>query len=394
MPAFDDIKSRAAGLFELEAGSHRILPMEGMRGISALMVFFVHFHALFGSRAEHTSIYGLSHFMETIGNCGVDVFFALSGFIIYGLLLNVSTSYFKFVRRRIRRLYPTFIAVYVIYVALSFAMPAYSKVPKGPVEAAAYLAENFLLLPGVFRIIPLITVAWSLSYELFFYLTLPLLIRWLRIARWARTTRVMFFLSLCVGYMWLCMAGFSQHSRAIMFGCGILMRETFDSRIRLPRVGDYFAVAFFAASMIVIGVKSEPIVTTYCGPFLEHSSFTLVALFLSVYILGCFALGSNGPLSVWLSLDWIRWFGNISYSYYLTHALVLHFMKYVLVHAGLPLHLTATSYVALFLLTFVGSVAGACIVFLAVEKRFSFPAPVKSRRTLPVGQVASVPAQD
>ena len=45
------LKKCAADLFELETGVRRILPMEGLRGMSAALVFFVHFYALFGSYA-------------------------------------------------------------------------------------------------------------------------------------------------------------------------------------------------------------------------------------------------------------------------------------------------------------------------------------------------------
>ena len=41
------VKRYAADLFELETGGPRLLPMEGLRGMSAALVFFVHFDAFF-----------------------------------------------------------------------------------------------------------------------------------------------------------------------------------------------------------------------------------------------------------------------------------------------------------------------------------------------------------
>jgi peptidoglycan/LPS O-acetylase OafA/YrhL len=76
-------RSRLAKLFELQFGKSTLLPMEGMRGMSALLVFFVHFYTLFGSRALGSrGVHSAFLFAGTLGHCGVDVFFALSGFII------------------------------------------------------------------------------------------------------------------------------------------------------------------------------------------------------------------------------------------------------------------------------------------------------------------------
>src|SRR5206468_2689075 len=76
----------------------------------------------------------------------------------------------------VQRIYPTFIVVFGAYVLLSFLFPSEDKIPNGMWPAAEYLAQNFLLLPGIFSIEPMITVAWSLSYEMAFYFAIPLLI--------------------------------------------------------------------------------------------------------------------------------------------------------------------------------------------------------------------------
>jgi peptidoglycan/LPS O-acetylase OafA/YrhL len=75
--------------------------MEGMRGMSAGIVFFVHFYALFGSRAEGGSLDATFRFLASAGHCGVDVFFALSAYIIYGLIIEKPIRYGPFLRRRV-----------------------------------------------------------------------------------------------------------------------------------------------------------------------------------------------------------------------------------------------------------------------------------------------------
>jgi exopolysaccharide production protein ExoZ len=229
------LKKCAADLFELETGARRILPMEGLRGMSAALVFFVHFYALFGSYAAGGTGQ-VFQFLATLGHCGVDVFFALSGYIIYGILLKKRPApYFQFVERRIVRLYPAFTAVFLFYVCASVALPAYSKFHTSRLSPVGYLLANFLMLPGILPIDPLIIVAWSLSYELCFYLTLPLLIRWLRISAWPRPARIAFFLALAAACLWPAVPALGRHARLCMFACGILLRETSGWRFRWPQ---------------------------------------------------------------------------------------------------------------------------------------------------------------
>jgi peptidoglycan/LPS O-acetylase OafA/YrhL len=80
----------------------------------------------------------------------VDVFLALSGYIIYGMLLKRSAPYFGFVQRRIVRLYPAFTAVFLFYVSVSVAQPGYAKFHAAQLSPVGYLLANFLMLPGIF----------------------------------------------------------------------------------------------------------------------------------------------------------------------------------------------------------------------------------------------------
>jgi len=154
-----------------------VRPMEGLRGLAVSLVFLVHYVALIRPWiAGHDALLAVAGGMHTIGNTGVDLFFVLSGYLIYGSLISKKQAFGKFIRRRVQRIYPAFIAVFAVYVLLSFLFPSENKIPSDLSSASVYIAENFLLLPGIFPIEPMITVAWSLSYEMAFYFAIPLLI--------------------------------------------------------------------------------------------------------------------------------------------------------------------------------------------------------------------------
>lgn len=194
---------RPSVLFEFGPGErHRVLAMEGLRGIAVLMVFGVHYVALFfGWLAPGHASAAVADGMREVGHAGVDLFFVLSGYLIYGAVIRRPVDLRRFLSRRVERIYPTFLAVFVLYLALSFVFPAQSKIPAGTGSAALYLVANLLLLPGLFPIEPMITVAWSLSYEFAYYLTLPLLVAALGMRRWQVGRRVAFFAGLSCAFL-------------------------------------------------------------------------------------------------------------------------------------------------------------------------------------------------
>ncbi len=114
--------------------------------------------------------------VHSVGNTGVDLFFVLSGYLIYGALINKASPYLRFMLRRVLRIYPVFLVMMAIYLLLCWAFPQNSKLPARVDDAVIYVAQNLLLLPGMTGIKPLITVAWSLSYEMFYYLLAPVVI--------------------------------------------------------------------------------------------------------------------------------------------------------------------------------------------------------------------------
>jgi peptidoglycan/LPS O-acetylase OafA/YrhL len=91
-------------------------------------------------------------------------------------------------------------------VFLHFTLFPIPQVPAERARAAIFVLQSAALLPGLFDIPPVFTVAWSLSYEIFFYGTIPLLVRVTGLQRRRAGARVVFFLGLAVGtrsFTWL-----------------------------------------------------------------------------------------------------------------------------------------------------------------------------------------------
>jgi exopolysaccharide production protein ExoZ len=286
--------------FELGRGESNLQPMEGLRGFAVFLVFLVHYVT------ESGAIGPFFEAVHAIGNTGVDLFFVLSGYLIYGNLIAKPQPFGRFMARRLRRLYPAFIVVFAVYLALSIAMPALSKIPAE--GAASYVVANLLMLPGLLPIEPMIAVAWSLSYELFYYLVVPLVILAAGLRGRSPAWRIAFFSALGVGIMAWCFFN-AGHVRLAMFVAGILVYEL------RAKVSDRIAV--FAAA---IALAAIPLETYGSGPY----TLKVAGLFVGFGALcaACFAR-PHGALGRTFSWTPLRWLGNMSYSYYLIHGLAL-----------------------------------------------------------------------
>lgn len=391
---------RLREFYELPGESNRLLSMEGMRGLAVLLVFFVHFHALFGSYVDTQSwIYSASHFLGVVGHTGVDLFFVVSGYLIYGALIRRPVGYLKFMRRRVQRIFPAFIAVFLIYLGLSVVFPQENKIHGTFFEAITYILTNFFLLPGIFRIVPIITVAWSLSYEFFFYLTIPLLVWILGMRSWRPISRVMFFLAVWIAAIVYCLILNSWHVRLLMFIVGILLFEAMQSstvKQVLGRRGEMLSILYFVGSLGVIyafevhqglftflpGHQTADVVLDLQ---MNQSVFRVLVLSTSCFLLCLYAFAYDGILKRILSWDLLRFWGNMSYSYYLIHGLTLKALALVLSRlvAQPSVHPAIVFWSAL-LLGLLSTWLSATILFGLIEKPISLRGKVRPQQQLSV----------
>lgn len=338
--------------------------MEGLRGAAVFLVFLVNYVSLIAPWMEKGgATWAVAEFLRDIGHSGVDLFFVLSGYLIYGSLIVRPRPFLPYMRRRIQRLYPAFIVVFLVYIVLSFIFPFENKISNQPSVAIPYLVANFLLLPGILPIEPLITVAWSLSYEVFYYLAIPLTISALGMRNWPSARRVIFFV-ICGILLALVHEQLGQRVRLIMFLSGIVLWEHREmGGIRPPSgAAGLMALAGGFAAMaapLPLGVR-----------------YAAVAV---MFYLFCFAsLRASGRGFLPTTLCWtpLRWLGNMSYSYYLLHGLALKASFLVLARFLAPAASLGGAFfwsamAPLFALTLIPT-AG---LFLAVERPWSLGKP-------------------
>jgi peptidoglycan/LPS O-acetylase OafA/YrhL len=140
--------------------------IQGLRAIAALMVLTSH---LFWDIPPMRTHWAKTWF-AAVGPSGVDIFFVISGFIIYHVsgrsaaraaVVGRGRALYEFVMKRVIRIYPLY---WIVFGAASVMMiwlpPASSFVKKPQVEL-------FFLINGLpnFRV----QAAWTLTFEIYFY---------------------------------------------------------------------------------------------------------------------------------------------------------------------------------------------------------------------------------
>jgi len=135
-----------------------------LRAIAALLVVYI--HAIF--IVQHHGIPYQSHFFNiaSFGACGVDIFFAISGFLLSTVALNInpmqSHPAIDFLIRRFIRIFPIYWILSLFFVLVLI---------KQRHLTPSWFINSYLLLPSLkFPIpTPLIFVGWTLVFEMFFY---------------------------------------------------------------------------------------------------------------------------------------------------------------------------------------------------------------------------------
>ncbi len=364
--------------FEVHPPGGRALPIEGLRAFAVLLVFAVHDHALFSNFAPRgTLTYRISEFGSAIGNEGVDIFFIISGYLLYGAVLRKQTPFFRFLGRRCRRIYPVFLTVLLIYLAAGIAIPGLSHVRWNTPHFFAILVENILFLPGIFPIVPIILVAWSLSYEFLFYLVMPIAVAAMGMRAWPRSRRVGFFIALVAIEALLDGLNLIGHLRMAMFPVGMLLYETIDSRIwegLLVSAGEAIAIMVFCMASFLVAwlVVDRSVLLTLPGSGHCIVILRLAILGSTVFPVMVFSLCFDGVLRHFFSLALMRWIGNISYSFYLFHGISMHVLR-DLMRMVLPSHFLVSVVLFWALMPVVLGIATtlSAVLFLVIEKPFS-----------------------
>jgi len=306
--------------------------LNGYRGLCAALVFLYHVGSAGVITLPHGDAFSDSlTFLWSSLAYGVEMFFMISGFVILGSLLR-HASVAEFLKDRFIRIFsawvPALIAVTVVCSALNMKMLA----DLGLLERLRLFIANLLLLPPLVPV-PLIHFgSWSLTYEWLFYFAAAsgaLILR----GKAPHRLAALLWLMACVTFVCL-------FPRALFFLTGVLVfsqRQWFLRHTRWLRFPVVSLLVFLLSWKLTEANLAQLSDTFFDWCRDGRWIAACVAFAASLHMFACACFNARGEFSI-LNSRLFQFLGNISYSFYLWHGLVMAAVKRVVSQEIAPSH--------------------------------------------------------
>ncbi len=336
-----------------EASPHRLrrfTTIEALRGLAATAVVLCH-------AARHLDKSLTTPRLADIykpGVAGVDLFFVISGFIIlqtHRSDIGQPKRLTHYAGRRFTRVWPLYWVALALTMLMDFA-------GSHGLPAARELFVSVLLLPA--RHAPILGIAWTLQFEVFFYGVFALLI----VNRTAgRAVLLTWLCCIAVSSAGASLAGMLPPQCTSIYGLEFLMGMASAELLHRGQVCAPRTLAIAGSTLFVLAL-----VLAGCGqldPFAQAARLVFGAT-AAVLVAGLAALeASSCEAGRPVSPRWLSVLGGASYSIYLFQFVFIGLAWQIILRASVA---QSFSRVVLFLVLSAVAVCGGVVVSIGVEK--------------------------
>jgi len=336
-----------------------------LRGIAALFVAL--FHAV--ARLDlHETVGGHTGILSR-GYIWVDLFFLLSGFVLAHVYADRFTTSFtlkscvSFLKLRFARVYPLHLFVLITYIIMvsgvSVSISDWS-IFDTPGKSIYAIATNLLLVHsmGIHEQLTWNGPSWSISTEWHAYILFPFIVMvcnraWKQIGLFLGASGILIAL-----YLWhgdLDITYDYGFFRCISeFSIGIVINRIAYRGRWLQSSRPWYVLTTIMLLIIVLNLDDSQVGDIWIIPL-----FAVLILALSLY---------EGQMLAPFESRAMVWLGNISYSFYMTHAIILGIVSRI-ADVAIPEYTTSTIQRIIFLIAYILVVLTvSSVTFVIIEK--------------------------
>jgi peptidoglycan/LPS O-acetylase OafA/YrhL len=350
-----------------------IRALDGVRGLAIALVLMIHLLQSNDNPAGSFMIHLIVKIKAT-GWVGVDLFFALSGFLITGILVDSfgEERYFRnFYARRALRIFPLYYGVLLILFLV--LRPTWSD-GRQFYLLLVYLQNTALWWHGNQPALlqSLTGHLWSLAAEEQFYLVWPIIVFWVRDRRKLMWIAAALVLAVPVIRTALLLNGVTFRviytstlcrADSLLAGAWLALAVRGDLKDRVLRIAP---ITFSAAMLGCLAIAwttgtffwdKNPLVTTIGYSALAVAGASLIAM----------ALRPGSTTGAIMNLSPLRWLGKYSYGIYIIHPMIgFLFVPWIETH----IHGKIASHMAVFVATLLVTFPLAWVSYNLYERRF------------------------
>lgn len=330
--------------------------IDGLRGFLAVFVFIHHFIVWYFYISRGRWDIFDSNIFRSLGHTSVTIFFMITGYLFFTKIKNnKNINWTKLLKSRVRRIVPLYLVVIIsVFSIVAIKTNFHLKVTEREllVQISQWILFTFPTAPNInnYGATSFIVagVTWSLVYEWFFYFSLPLI-------SFLSGGKVQFryiLTSVLLILIFIYSDLHKVHVLSFLIGCIATIE------IRSAKLLS-FIKGGFSSTLIILLIASPAILSPETqSPFV---------IFLSGAAF--FAIAQGNPIFGILNLKSSKMLGEISYSIYLVHGIILFLiMPSLAEHKGMIL--TPTVYLVIGVVISLLLMVVTNITYRFIEKRF------------------------
>lgn len=294
-------------------GMPMLISVQLLRALAAWLVVGHHVMQLFFNFEAHNALEDL---LVEKGGAGVDVFFVISGLVIFLATADKALTPWRFMLMRVARIAPAYWFYTVLLAGLAAAMP--SMFADVELELGHILLSMFFIPaqnPAGYGVYPLLDVGWTLNFEMLFYCLFAVALLVPEAYRLWVVAVLLYLLCYVIGPVFDLADGFYRNDIVLEFLMGVAIGMLY--RRGLCRARPWLALLGIMAALAAIYYGADV-------PRALEWGLPSAVLVISCVALEPYLRGSRC----------IKMLGDCSYSVYLLHVLVLCAGRWAIEHRG------------------------------------------------------------